>query len=834
MPSVRYNRLARDKTMAQQQFDAIWDPAQNRDMTVHLKMDVHEDLTDILEELCSLQRLGDFSSARKYFEEQLGDQVDDPYVLAQYGEMLLEQGDYLGILSQYRSGGQYQLKRLETERNGMRFLIEYWDLIVFFSECHCIPRHVKGLILNQETLRLIDEIVTEDQRDITSTELKYLALLYHLCGLRHPEVTKRGLSGILSSSFPSFFHKKLYRSLLRQGRIWDLRDMIVARMATGSPWTISAAWSTDGDFRVRLHDLVAQWTSSSADNDASTLLALLDIITSLVCWDEYSDITPDILVVATQIARLIIDHHPEAMKTRPFINWVLLQCESAELGSHDQLQRQEDQLDTSPGILYRRNRRNLAQYAPYKTETPDWTCREGPPELQNSARMALRTSINMGDYRTQAKTLQLLILMSANPIKEFEELGKLQNLSQGDNYNFTETLAAKYLVSRDELLREKLRIELAGQWSIPGFSTSFSAHQLWIISKIRYALARDAMEAERALSEADAWYEESPWDFIEYVARKMPTARGVSQGKTEARPGRHGSTKLRSKRRNISFSISPEPHDHSNVGGHEARVIKGLMREASDHRGEGIWEGGNRSKTRIDTRNNWRSRTRTRTIIDTRVPGFVPIFIADTRPSRPSPTFRKSEREPVRFTSERNITYTRESSLDETDYCRGRSHYRDVDMDVPHSQKQWGILEKGKPGNQLPRPIPIRTTKAASQNIQKDLRPSATTGNQSTHKHPQAAQPTIYQESANEHTLVPVKGNWNYKRYDTEDEDKDTTHHEESSTQKRHGKSTSFNASYKTNLDKIESLPQAVTVESVEDVGEDAKEVGSLISFGSD
>lgn len=196
-------------------------------------------------------------------------------------------------------------------------------------------------------------------------------------------------------------------------------------------------------------------------------------------------------------------------------------------------------------------------------------------------RMALRTSISLGDYRTQAKTLQLLILMSANPVKEFEELGNLQHLSQGDNYNLTETLAAKYVVSNDDTSKQKLRDEIASQWSNPGFSNGLSAYQLWILAKIRYALARDDTEADRALREADAWFEASPSKFVEYVNRKMPTQRDVRRGSKEARHIKLEPTEMRSNKRNTIFNPISEPGQQSTPGWYGKQVIENSRAEAS-------------------------------------------------------------------------------------------------------------------------------------------------------------------------------------------------------------------------------------------------------------
>ncbi|KAI1743496.1 hypothetical protein F4680DRAFT_444779 [Xylaria scruposa] len=158
----------REMITSQQRFDAIWEP-QSRDLTVHLKMDVHEDLVDILEEFHCLQRLGDFSSARRYFEDNLRDHIDDPYVLVQYGEMLLEQGDYSGVLK-LGSFDQYRPSVQDADLNGTQLLGDYWNLIEFFAGCHHINRRPKSFTLNRETLRLLHDCVIENERDATSTE----------------------------------------------------------------------------------------------------------------------------------------------------------------------------------------------------------------------------------------------------------------------------------------------------------------------------------------------------------------------------------------------------------------------------------------------------------------------------------------------------------------------------------------------------------------------------------------------------------------------------------------------------------------------------------------
>lgn len=421
----------------------------------------------------------------------------------------------------------------------------------------------------------------------------------------------------------------------------------MARMVSGSPWDISATWSTNTDFRVRLQDLIAEWTNASFEKDTPTLLALLDILSSFVWWGEYADLVPDILTVATPIARSIIDHDPEAMDTRPFTQWVLVQCESAEGGSRDQRQRQEDLMDISmsPGIPYYRSGDTcLLQYAPYKTETPDWGFKDGPSELQNSARMALRTSTNRSDYRTQAKTLQLLILMSANPVKEFEDLENLQSLTQGDNYNFAETLAAKYLISRDSRSRRKLRDELANHWAITTFSSGFSLRQLWVLTKIRQALAQDEMEAERILSEADAYYKDTHSTSFADYENQFPPKRDVGQGRNEARTARSERTERRNNHRVTSFSPSPEPPPRYRWDDRRLSMTSDYKGDNSEYDRESAWERSSRLKTLADTRDRWTSRTSTRNIRDTRMSvSDDPRYVSERRPApRPIPPPRTS------------------------------------------------------------------------------------------------------------------------------------------------------------------------------------------------
>lgn len=75
-------------------FQTIFDVDHPRDATTHLELLITDDFEAELEAFSQLQRLGNFGAARDYFEKNLETYLSNPYVFVQYGQMLLDQGDY--------------------------------------------------------------------------------------------------------------------------------------------------------------------------------------------------------------------------------------------------------------------------------------------------------------------------------------------------------------------------------------------------------------------------------------------------------------------------------------------------------------------------------------------------------------------------------------------------------------------------------------------------------------------------------------------------------------------------------------------------------------------
>lgn len=78
-------------------FQTVFDVNHPQDASVHLELPITDDHDAELEEFCRLQRLGNFGAAEDYFGKKLETYLSNPYVFVQFGQMLLDKGDYLAF-----------------------------------------------------------------------------------------------------------------------------------------------------------------------------------------------------------------------------------------------------------------------------------------------------------------------------------------------------------------------------------------------------------------------------------------------------------------------------------------------------------------------------------------------------------------------------------------------------------------------------------------------------------------------------------------------------------------------------------------------------------------
>lgn len=120
-------------------FDAVYNSVETKNLSVQVGHDLSHDLSDELETLNCFSRTGNFSLAKEFFDSHLEDHADDPAVFVQYGEMLLEQGDFKSLLL---LDGRFVFwkfghEEYEHSESGIYRLLLNWRLLRAVALCHC-------------------------------------------------------------------------------------------------------------------------------------------------------------------------------------------------------------------------------------------------------------------------------------------------------------------------------------------------------------------------------------------------------------------------------------------------------------------------------------------------------------------------------------------------------------------------------------------------------------------------------------------------------------------------------------------------------------------------
>lgn len=108
--------------------EIVWDLSRTKDVTLHLELDITEDLDPYLDQFSRFSKTGDYHKAEQFFREHLEDHQDDPYVFVQYAQMLLEMGRYRDINT---------LKVPPTLQDSkFKLLHTNWSFVQYLSSLH--------------------------------------------------------------------------------------------------------------------------------------------------------------------------------------------------------------------------------------------------------------------------------------------------------------------------------------------------------------------------------------------------------------------------------------------------------------------------------------------------------------------------------------------------------------------------------------------------------------------------------------------------------------------------------------------------------------------------
>ncbi|KAI1757591.1 hypothetical protein F4782DRAFT_135191 [Xylaria castorea] len=514
-PDIRVNR----------EVDGILTP-DSGDLTVHLTMDLEEDLEHHLDEMNRLSRLGHFLSAKDIFNENLRHHIDNPYVLVQYADLLLHQGDLKGVTClkddaiYKREGEQLNPEELSV----LRLLLVNWELLQILAKSYTLDALTDVPTVFEEAVNVLSAI--NPDRPISSTEIGILALTIRLAG--HPVVNSKwsGYCSRALDTFPTSLFR-LYQTLLRQGRIWDFHDLFVLMPTLKDIKTLTYDIFSK-DLISSLQVMVSDWSDSVHGYDASTTLGLLSMMTHILLEplgaEEKECI--DILKICLPLAISVAENDPSNLKSRSYLRLLIAKSRFAETASRQAIDSLTSQLQYSQGILYQADISLLPIYVPFDTETPQWTPAEQPAELKNPVRLVLRSAIELGDLETEKIARHELIRLSLKPREEFDMLCTLQQSRQGDLNGYGLTLASKYLVSSTKAEKEDLSIAISRFLSGIASTDYWNSSHEWILNMLLYKLeGRSPSTIQHLLERSHVNYQNVEESLFREISRKMPILR---------------------------------------------------------------------------------------------------------------------------------------------------------------------------------------------------------------------------------------------------------------------------------------------------------------------
>ncbi|KAI0537465.1 hypothetical protein GGR58DRAFT_347191 [Xylaria digitata] len=576
-------RTPRSEDKIIQDVDGILTPSSG-DLTVHLTMDLEEDLEDRLDELSRLSRLGHFSSAKKFFEEHLNHHIDNPYVFVQYADLLLHQGDFKSV-TLLKDNAMYKREGEQSNSEELRALRVNWELLQILAKSYTLDALSGAPDAFEEAVNILRGCPLD--RPISSTEIEILALTLQLTS--RPALNSKWLR-YGARALDAFSSKlfRLYQTLLRQGRIWDFHDIVVL-LPTMEDIKALTYDIFGKDLIPSLGILITDWSDSVHGYDTSTTLGLLSIMTHIMLKpvEASEKECVDILKLCLPLAVSVAENDPSNLKSRPYLRLLLAKSRFAETASRQAIDTLTTRLQSTQGIFYHSDIALLPIYVPSEDEAPQWKPTDQPPELKDPVRLVLRSAIELGDLETEALARQELIRLSGNPREEIGMLCNLQLSRQGDLNSYGLSLASKYLVSNTKAAKEELAILISRLLSKVASTDYWDPSHEWILNMLLYKLeGRSSLAIKHMLERSHTDYQNMEEPFLREISRKMPILKDwVDQQAGNSTQAKAKDTVLRASSRSRR-TIHPGA-TRTRVRREKERPSRGAQNSTADKRKEG-------------------------------------------------------------------------------------------------------------------------------------------------------------------------------------------------------------------------------------------------------
>ncbi|TLS20928.1 uncharacterized protein PpBr36_10736 [Pyricularia pennisetigena] len=482
--SVRTRRLS-----LEEEYQTACNPDQPVNLHVRLQLPITLDLDEELGELARLRRVGDFRAAKMFFSgSTLAEHMGHPYVFVQYADLLLAMEDYKALKSLQPPPGfgasieEDGIRRARREQglntdncfswwrdsdpwDEESFLLWNWRLIRALVLIHvedCVSAASRAL------RRVFSYLHFGDALGSTEVQIIVLCFKLYFSVLKSP-AHQIGLDLLRTKLLEWVNWQSLFQSLSRQNRHWDCCDLkAVDAIAFGYRqewnWQRNFPGSDRFDF-----DFTGPW--EQLGQDESSLLACLDQTTSIALAlftakphaIPHTKRSSDMVSLMDSAAELLKCHYPAAMRSRPFVRWLILSSQAAgeKSGDINSLEQRKSwwgifhNLTLSPGFLLMGARVGISLpiYVPRGCESPKWETLEHPPLVSQALHLALNLARDMDDYPTQVICYKLLALRSKEPRPLLESLCRLQE-AHGDRVGYLKTLLSSY-IGLDDVRAEK-------------------------------------------------------------------------------------------------------------------------------------------------------------------------------------------------------------------------------------------------------------------------------------------------------------------------------------------------------------------------------------------
>ncbi|KAJ4347843.1 uncharacterized protein N0V89_009213 [Didymosphaeria variabile] len=458
--------------------------SQSMDVTLHLQLEIADDISDDLEEFSRLCRLGNFARASRYLTEHLIGQEQNPYVYVQYAHSLYDSGNYADLLSLQTQPHS----TFDASRHGA--ITQEWKLLKDGATIHSnqAPQASQYAQVCREQWN--NYAMAENKS--ASTQLQTMII-----SLRNLGYMSRFGAGVDESLVRRAFSLLPLADLMREEKSWDFRDSFVS-LVQADPGQELLSDLFGASLPVYLVDTVLKkWEAYAPYSEISTKLAFLDMAESVLFESSPNDESWRLLDKITEIMSSLLQRDGALMKSRQYIRWILLKVAYEARG------RREALASTPPGnpgmFSNAGNFLRLLLYAPCYSETPTLSKPKHENDPEPFLKIALDAARAIQDYETEVLCLQALTRFSAEPKAFYDQLAQLQQHTQHDIQGCLRTLLSSYMYCTDEISRAKLKRDITSLGHRRGFLPSLR----WTRAMILRSLSVSDVEEWEYFKEAE-------------------------------------------------------------------------------------------------------------------------------------------------------------------------------------------------------------------------------------------------------------------------------------------------------------------------------------------